>query len=58
MTAFNEEFAKESSSPNPEIESGPKNRTAMPPPNSIKIHITKINPKSESFKFSPQLSKL
>ena len=55
MTAFKKEFAEESSSPNPEIERGPKNRTAMPPPNNIKIHITKIKPKSENFKFSPLL---
>ena len=32
IIALMEEFAKESSSPNPEIESGPKNSTAMPPP--------------------------
>ena len=56
IIALIEEFAKESSSPSPEIERGPKNNTAIPPPNSISTHITKIKPKTENFKFLPQLS--
>ena len=56
IIALMEEFAKKSSSPNPEIERGPKNNTAMPPPNSIRIHITKIKAKTENFKSLPQLS--
>ena len=51
-----EELAKESSSPNPEIERGPKNIIVIPPPNSIRIHIKKIKPKIENFKSLPQLS--
>ena len=56
IIALIEEVAKESSSPNPEIERGPKISTAIPPPSSIRIHITKIKPKTENFKFLPQLS--
>ena len=39
-----------SNSPNPEIESGPKILTAIPPPASIKIHIANKNPKRLNFK--------
>ena len=43
---FITEFNKEFNSPNPEIEIGPRIRTAIPPPIMIRIHIKNINPKS------------
>jgi len=42
-----------SSSPNPEIENGPSIMTVIPPPTSIKIHITNKNPKRPNFKEKP-----
>ena len=36
IIAFSEEFTKESISPKPVIESGPRNRIAIPPPSNIR----------------------
>ncbi|MFB5614993.1 MAG: hypothetical protein ACE5RI_07840 [Candidatus Nitrosomaritimum yanchengensis] len=40
------ELKKESNSPKPVIEMGPRIVTAMPPPTKIKTHIKNMNPKS------------
>ncbi len=40
----------QSSSPNPEIEIGPKIVTRIPPPTIIKTHIENKNPKRSDFK--------
>ena len=40
------EFIKESNSPNPETERGPRMVTAIPPPRIIRIHIKNKKPKS------------
>jgi hypothetical protein len=46
ISPLDAELKKESNSPKPEIEIGPRIITAIPPPTIIKIHIKNMNPKS------------
>jgi len=53
ITALMTDEINQSRSPKPEIDTGPKRTTTIPPPTIIKIHIANKNPNKLDFKTNP-----